>query len=64
MDLKSAYDSVWVEGFFYKCIVFYDFDGCFIEFEYNYLFIRYNRVEFEGVYKVWKMKLKILDNGL
>ena len=63
MDLKSAYDSVWVEGFFYKCIVFYDFDGCFIEFEYNYLFIRYNRVEFEGVFTKWTISRKCLAQG-
>ena len=48
MDLKSAYDSVWIEGFFFKLILFYEFDGAFIQFEFSYLNIRWNRVEFEG----------------
>ena len=52
-DLKSAYDSVWIDGLFYKLILYYNFDGCFIEFEYNYLSLRYCRVEFEGFVTEW-----------
>ena len=63
IDLKSAYDSVWIEGFFYKCIVFHGFDGCFIEFEYNYLCLRYNRVEFEGYITRWVVSRKCYAQG-
>ena len=63
MDLKSAYDSVWIEGFFYKLIVLYDFDGAFISFEFNYLNIRFNRVEFDGFITKWVISRRCFAQG-
>ena len=54
MDVKSAYDSVWIDGFIYKLINKYNIDGNFIAWNYNYLLERYNRVDYNGFSTDWQ----------
>ena len=57
MDLKSAYDSVWIDGFFYKCIKQFGLDGNFIAWNYSHLNERYNRVIYNEISTEWMLKL-------
>ena len=63
MDLKSAYDSVWIDGFFYKCINYFKLDGNFIAWNYSYLNDRYNCVNYNGYSTEWHSSRKCFPQG-
>ena len=63
MDIKSAYDSVWIDGFIYKLINFNNIDGNIIAWHLDYLNERYNCVRFNGYQTNWILSRKCFPQG-
>ena len=63
MDIKSAYDSVWIDGFIYKLINFNKIDGNIIAWHIDYLNERYNRVNYNGYQTNWVLSRKCFPQG-
>ena len=63
MDLKSAYDSVWIDALLYKLIYKYKFDGKLIAWLHHYFYNRYNRVKFNNITSDWHKALPNLPQG-
>ena len=63
MDLKSAYDSVWINGLLYKLIKKYKYDGNIIAWLIEYLKGRYTRVRYNGINTIWRLSRDCLPQG-
>ena len=63
MDLKSAYDSVWIDALIYKLVKIYKFDGNFIAWISHYFNNRYNRVRLGNTLSNWHKALPNLPQG-
>ena len=63
MDIKSAYDSIWIDGFIYKLINFNNMDGNIIAWYMDYLNKRYNRVIYNGYKTDWILSRKCFPQG-
>ena len=63
MDLKSAYDSVWIEALLYKLIKKYKYDGNIIAWLKDYYNNRYNRVKMDDIVSNWTKALENLPQG-
>ena len=62
-DLKSAYDSVWIEGLIYRMINEYKYDGNIIAWYLSFFENRYTRVKYNGKKTKWRKALKNLPQG-
>ena len=62
-DLKSAYDSVWIEGLIYRMINDYKYDGNIIAWYLSFFDDRYTRVKYNGKKTEWRKALKNLPQG-
>ena len=63
MDLKSAYDSVWISCLLDKLIFKYNIDGNIIAWMKFYFHNRFNRVKFNGKYSDWMAAEPNLPQG-
>ena len=63
-DLKSAYDSVWIEGLLYKMVNEYKIDGNMISFIHSQSTNRLTRVTYSGTTTKWKYGQDNLPQGM
>ena len=63
MDLKSAYDSVWIDNLLYKLIKIYGYDGNIIAWLSYYFRNRWNRTKMDNIRSPWSHALENLPQG-
>ena len=59
-DLKSAYDSVWIEGLLYRMINDFKYDVNIIAWYLSFFSDRYTRVKYNGKKTEWRKALRNL----
>ena len=62
-DLKSAYDSVWINGLLYRLIYEYGYDGNIIAWYMHFFSDRFTRVKYNGKKTQWRKALRNLPQG-
>ena len=63
-DLKSAYDSVWIDGLLFKMVNEYNIDGNMIAYIYSQSTNRKTRVTYNDVNTTWKHGQDNLPQGM